>query len=471
MIYTRKGLKIEKLKFTSFKINNMATIFRLLTIILIIGTTTLGTSAQDKIIDQIVSVVGGNIILKSDVEYMYIQNQAQGVTTDGDMKCEILENLLVDKLLLAEASLDSTIEATPSQINQQMEGQMQQYIAYLGGEKEVEKYFKKSIALVRAEMQDNIKNRLLTQQMQSKIVEKVTVTPSEVRAYYRTLKKDEIPQIPTQYEYAQITYQPDVDITEENRIKARLREFKKKIEEGTSFATMAVLYSEGPSAKDGGELPFSGRAQLDPNYAAAAYNLKGDRVSNVVKSSFGYHIIQTIEKQGEKIKTRHIILKPKVSEEALQKVAARLDSMATLIRKKELTFEQAAMMYSYDINTRNNGGIAINMNTQSSKFSIEELDPDVSKIITNLHINEISEPFRTVDENQREIYKIITLINKTEGHPANLQNDYQQLAELFMSKKKEDTLQEWILKQQEDNYISIDETYVNCNYRFKNWIK
>ncbi|MGM0621425.1 MAG: peptidylprolyl isomerase, partial [Bacteroidota bacterium] len=231
-------------------------------------------SAQDKVVDHIVAIVGGNIILKSDIEKMYMDQQAQGMTSDGDMKCEILENFLVDKLLIAEAEMDTLITVTPSQVNQQMDAQIQTYLAYFGSEQAVENYFKKPIASIRSEMQEVIRNQILSQQMQQKIVQDVTATPSEVRAYYRNLPEEEIPVIPTQYEYAQITMRPEISLEEENRVKAELRQLKQRIEEGSSFAAMAVMYSEGPSANDGGEIGYQGRAELDPNYASAAFNLR-----------------------------------------------------------------------------------------------------------------------------------------------------------------------------------------------------
>lgn len=428
--------------------------------------------AQDKVIDQIVAVVGGNIILKSDIENMTINQQAQGITTEGDMKCEVLEEFLINKLLVAEAELDTLITVTPSQVNQQMDAQMQMYMQHFGTESAVEAYFNKPIALIKSEMQETIREQLLSQQMRSKIVENVTVTPSEVRYYFRNLETEQIPTIPTQYEYKQITIEPKIDQDEENRVKAKLREIKKRIENGSSFAAMAVIYSEGPSAKDGGVIGYSGRAQLDPEYASVAFNLKGDKVSNVVKSAFGYHIIQLVDKQGGKVNTRHILMKPKVTVEAKEEAYERLDSLATLIRKDEIVFEQAATMFSFDKNTRNNGGTAINPNTLSSKFAVEELDADVSKILTKMNLNEISVPFETIDpENQRTIYKIIKLTNKIDSHKADLQNDYQVLADLYLNKKKEDVLQEWIAKQQSETYIRIDNTYANCNFNFEHWIK
>jgi peptidyl-prolyl cis-trans isomerase SurA len=428
--------------------------------------------AQDKIVDQIVAVVGGNIILKSEIERMAIEQQAQGVTTEGDMKCEILENFLVDKLLVAEAELDTLIEVTPSQVNQQMDRQMAMYTSYLGSEKAVEEYFKKPIMDIKSEMRDGIRNQLLSQQMREKITTDVTVTPSEVRAYYRSLSENEIPMIPTQYEYSQITIQPQIDLEEDNRIKAKLRDIKKRIEDGSSFATMAVLYSEDGSAKDGGVIGYMGRAELDPTYAAAAFNLKDDKISNVVRSVFGYHIIQLVDKKGEKVNTRHILIKPKVSVEAREKAHNALDSLANMIRRNELKFEEAAAVFSSDKNSKNNAGVVINPETMSSKFAVEDLDPDVSKVITKMNINEISAPFQTTDkESQQMIYKIVKLNRKLDSHRADLQNDYQKLSEDFLRTKKEQVFNDWVKAQQLKNYIRIADTYANCNFNFTNWIK
>ncbi len=428
--------------------------------------------AQDKVVDQIVAVVGGNIVLKSDIEKMYMDQQAQGVTSDGDMKCEILENFLIDKLLVAEAELDTLIEVTDSQVNQQMDGQIQMYVAHFGSERAVETYFKKPIADIRAEMQNVIRDQLMSSQMRNKIVQDITVTPSEVRQFYRTLSEDEIPTIPTQYEYAQITIRPQIELEEENRVKAELRDLKRRIEEGSSFAAMAVMYSEGPSAGNGGEIGYQGRAQLDPEYAAAAFNLKGDKISNVVKSEFGYHIIQLVDRMGDKVNTRHILMTPKISIEAKEQAFSRLDSLANLIRKEEIPFAQAAVRFSSDKNTRNNGGLAINPNTLSSKFTVEELEGNVSKVISNLRIGEISDPFETIDSESRQpVYTIIKLVDKTESHKANLQNDYQHVADQFLAKKREKALQQWVADKQAQTYIRIDNTYANCNFEFDNWMK
>jgi len=432
------------------------------------------TQAQDKVVDQIVAVVGKNIILKSDIEEMFKQSQAKGETSDGDMKCEILENFLVEKLLLAEAELDTTITVSDSQLNQTMNQQIQQYTTYLGSEKEVEAYFKKSINDIKADLQEVLKNRQMTQQMQSKILKEVTVTPAEVRSYFKNLPEAEIPQIDAQIEYAQITVQPVISLEEEDRIKSALREYKRRIESGeSSFAPLAVLYSDDlRSARNGGELDYMGRGNLDPAYAAAAFNLKGDKISNVVKSEFGYHIIQVMDRKGEQIKTRHILMMPKPSAKAMEKAFGQIDSIADFIRKGTFKFEDGAMRYSYDKDSRNNGGIVVNPETGESKWKMSELDPDVSKVIATMNINEISKPFKTIDEKkQQTVYKIVKLINKTNAHKANVRDDYVELSNIYMASKRDKTMDTWVREKQSGTYVHIDDSYINCNFKYKGWMK
>jgi len=446
---------------------------KLITLLFLLGIFSFqNIKAQDKTIDQIVAVVGGNIILKSEIEEMNLMRQAEGYFTEGDIKCEICEDLLVGKLLIAEAELDTLITVTASQINQQMDSNIQYLISRLGSEKAVEDYFRKPIAIVKSEMQEDIRNNLLSQQMRNKIVQDVTVTPSEVRFFYRNLKSEEIPTVPTQYEYSQITIKPIIEIEEENRVKALLRDFKEQIENGANFATFAIAYSEEPNAdRTGGELPFMGRGELDPAFAAAAFNLRPGRVSNVVQSEFGYHIIQLIDRQGEKIKVRHILMRPKPSIEAKEQAVSRLDSLANMLRRNEISFSDAAMYVSTDKSSRNNGGMAINPYTMSTKFSVEELGSEVSRIITKMNINEISNSFETLDENHQAVYKIVKLTNKIEQHKANIQEDFPLLSDMFLAQKRDDVLRKWISERQAQTYIRIDNTYANCNFNFDNWIK
>jgi peptidyl-prolyl cis-trans isomerase SurA len=375
-------------------------------------------------------------------------------------------------LLLAEAQLDTTIEVTDSQLNQNLDQRMQYFVQHLGTEKAVEEYFQKPIVQIKADLEEVLRNQSMTSQMQGKIIDKVQVTPAEVRYYFRNLPQNEVPIIEPQVEYAQITLVPPIELEEENRIKARLREFKKRVEEGEStFATLAVLYSEDGSAANGGELGYTGRAQLDPAYASAAFNLKGDRVSNVVKSEFGYHIVQLVDRRGDQVNTRHIILKPKPALEAMEQAQQRLDSLANFIRDEKMTFEEAALRYSFDKNSRNSGGKAINPETMSTRWKTEELDPDVSKVLDVLKINEISDPFKTIDDKQRTVYKVVRLISRTKQHRANLQEDYQMLSDHYQAKKQEEAMNKWISEQQAKTYIRIDNTYTNCNFKFEGWVK
>jgi len=430
------------------------------------------SNAQDKVVDQIVAIVGSNPILKSDIESQAIQAQAQGQTTEGDLKCEILESLLEQKLLLAEAELDTNIVVTDNQINQNMDRRMKYFIENIGSEKEVEKYFKKSINQLKSEMSEMIKEQLKTEQMQQKISKNVTATPSEVRNYFRQLPKEKIPMIGSQMEYAQITVLPVITEQEDMDVKSRLREYKRRVENGENFATLAVLYSEDPgSARNGGEMDYVGRAMLDPAFATEAFNLKVGAVSKVVRSEFGYHIIQLIDKRGEKIKCRHILIRPKIDPKELDKSKGRIDSLVSFVAKKTITWDQAAYMYSSDKNTRNNGGLVTSQKTGSTKFLMEELDPDVSKLITNLQVGQVSEPFLGMDDKQRQVYKVIKLLSRTNAHSANLQEDYQHMSEIFLEKKKEDTYRTWLAKQQAKTYIHIDDLYSNCNFKLKSWKK
>jgi peptidyl-prolyl cis-trans isomerase SurA len=428
-------------------------------------------TAQDKIIDQIVAVIGSNVILKSEIEAIYLQNQAQGITSEGDMKCEILERLLIEKLMVAEAEMDTLIIVTDNQVNQQMDARIQYFVQHLGSEKEVENYFKKPIVKLKSELKDVIHNEILSSQMNNKIIDKIKVTPSEVRYFYKNLPEEEMPLINTQYEYSQITIIPSISETEENKIKDQLRELKRRAEEGENFSMFAVLYSECPSAKNGGDLGYFGKATMDPAFSAAAFALRPGQISNVVKSEAGYHIIKMEDRLGERIKCRHILLKPKVSAEVKEKSFFLLDSIATEIRKGNLKFEEAAYRFSMDKNSRNNGGMVINPNDLSSKFELGMLKPEISKVLTSLEINEISKPFISIDQNGRDVIQIVKLLNKVESHKANLNEDYQLISELFLEKKRNDAIENWIGQRQSKTYIRIDDTYLNCDFKFKNWIK
>ncbi|MFV0345241.1 MAG: peptidylprolyl isomerase [Bacteroidales bacterium] len=440
------------------------------TLLLVLFTNAL--NAQNNSIDQVVAVVGNEIILKSDVENRFLAEKSTGRVSDGDLRCEVFEELLTEKLLMAEAELDSTIEITDKQINQSLEDRINQFVNYLGSVEAVEKEFRRPISHIRAELRLNIRTMLFTQEMNRKILKDVTITPAEVRHAYRDQDKDDLPEVPDQIEYREIVRKPEITLEEENKIKARLRNFKKQIESGErSFETIALLYSQDGTAQKGGELGFLGRGQLDKEYADAAFNLKGDKISNVVKSEFGYHLIQVIERKNELINTRHIILIPKPSAEELTKAEKLLDSVANEIRKDNIKFEDAALLYSTNKNTRVNGGLVLG-NNMESKLSLTDVDGTDSKELSGMKIGEISNPFYNIDKtNGQATYKLVKLDNRIPAHKANLQDDYVLLSEFYLSKKKQEVMGEWISERQKKTYITIDPLYQTCQFKYKNWIK
>ncbi|MDA3879776.1 MAG: peptidylprolyl isomerase [Prolixibacteraceae bacterium] len=444
---------------------------KLVALIIFINLFTFNALSQDKNIDQIIAVIGDNIILKSDIEGLYLQNQAQGITSEGDMKCEVLEDLLVEKLLIAEAQLDTNIIVTPSQINQQLDARIDYFLQHLGSQDAVEKYFNKTINTLKSELREVIENEILSSQMRNKIIENAKATPSEVRYFYRNLPDSEKSQIAEQYEYAQITILPRIDEKEENRIKDELRQIKNRVESGENFTMFAVLYSEGPSASSGGDLGYFARTEMDPAFSQAAFNLKPGQISNVVKSEFGYHLIQMIDRNDNKVRCRHVIMKPKVDAEVKEKALAAMDSLITDIRSGKISFAEAARHVSHDKDSRNSGGLVVNPQTMSSRFEANTLPPDVSKVLTKLNINEVSDPFLSINEKQREEIKVVKLLNKIDRHTANLSEDYPLISNMFLQKKQTEIIQKWVAERQAKTYIRIDPTYQNCDFRFENWIK
>lgn len=444
--------------------------FSIISLSILFGT--LNAKGQDRMIDEIVAVVGGNIILKSDIEEMYSYEQTSGQQVNEDTKCSILEDLMVNKLLVSEAELDTNIIVTDSQVLQSLDQQIDYYVQQLGSEGAVEQYFQQPMADIRTQLYDNIREQILSGQMQSKITGDVVTSPAEVRRYYRELPEDEIPMINPQVQYEEITIQPTIGLDQINEIKATLRDLKRRVEEGENFGNLAFMYSQDGSASNYGEVGYMARAEMDPAYATAAFNLKDDKVSNVVESQFGFHIIQLIGKRDNKVDTRHILLIARPSEEALETAKSRLDSITEIIRKGNLSFENAAMYFSDEEDTRNGGGLAINPNTLSSKWRLDELDPDVSKVLDDLNINEISDPFLTVDpKTNKTVYKIVKLIDRIDEHPANLQEDYKVINDQYLNIKQTEIMNDWIKERLAKTYVHIDDSYLNCNFTYDGWIK
>jgi peptidyl-prolyl cis-trans isomerase SurA len=320
---------------------------------------------------------------------------------------------------------------------------------------------------------DMVRNQMLTQRMSQQITKDIKVTPSEVRVFYRQANHDSLPMVPTQYELQQIAIYPRSEQKEIDRVKDQLRDFQKQINEGRDFSTLAVLYSEDPgSATRGGELGWMTRAQLVPEFANVAFNLQEkNKVSKVVESEYGFHIIQLIDRKGERINVRHILLKPRISTKSKEEALHRIDSVQKLIQEKTYSFEEAALRFSMDKDTRANGGLMVNNNTSSSKFAINELPAEISKAIQTLTEGAMSAPILMKDNKGKDMYVIVSLKKKTDPHRANVKDDYQVLQDILMAKKKEDAMKNWIKEKQKSTYVSINKDWINCDFEYPGWGK
>lgn len=428
---------------------------------------------QMSTIDEVIAVVGDNPVLRSDVEYQYQQAMMQGSSFPGDLKCHIFEQLLLEKLLLEQAKLDS-IEVSENMVIMTVDRQINEFINRAGSKEKLEEWLNKPIHQIKAEQRVIVRNQMLTQQMQGSISSEVKVTPAEVRAYYRRAPKDSLPMVPTQFEIQQITINPSIDIDEVEKVKSRLREFQRQVSEGRDFSTLAVLYSEdAASAARGGELGFMTRAELVPQYAQVAFNLQGTgKVSKIVESEFGFHIIQLIDRQGDRVNTRHILLRPKVKPEAVAKAQQRADSISNLIREEKISFEEAALRFSMDKETRVNGGLMINPYDQSTKFEVQSIVPAINRQLEKMQQGDISNAFMMKDDRLgKDFFTVIKLKSKTEPHRANISDDYELLQEILENEKREETFHKWIERKQKETYISISSKWINCNFEFEGWRK
>lgn len=429
---------------------------------------------QDNVIDEVVWIVGDDAILKSDVEEARLSAQYEGRKFDGDPYCVIPEELAVQKLYLHQAALDS-IEVAESEVIQRVEAQTDYFIRVIGSREKMEEYFNKTSTQIRESMRENIRDGLMMQKMQQKLVGEIKVTPSEVRRYFKDLPPDSIPYIPTQVEVQIVVLQPKIPIEEIEDVKRRLREFTERVNSGESdFSTLALLYSEDKgSSLRGGELGFMGRGQLVSEYANVAFNLQDSKkVSKIVETEFGFHIIQLIEKRGDRLNSRHILLKPQASPEDVSNAIQRLDSIADDIRTGKFTFEDAALHISQDKDTRNNHGLLPNPETGTSRFEMQELPQEVAKVVDTMNVGEISKAFSMIREKDgKEICVIVKLKSKINGHKATISDDYQSLKDIVLDKRREELLQKWILEKQKHTYVRINENWSKCDFKYPGWVK
>lgn len=434
--------------------------------------------AQDNVIDEIVWVVGDDAILRSDVEDQRLYLLNAGERLEGDPYCFIPEQMAIQKLYLNQAKIDS-VEVPESQVIQSVDQWINSVIGQIGSKEKVEEYFNKKLSQIKEEKIEMVREQQIVEEMQRKLVGEIKLTPSEVRKYYNQLSQDSLPNIPMTVEVQIITIEPKIPFEETDAIKARLRQFTEDLNNGKyEFSTLARLYSEDPgSAMRGGELGFMSKSMLEPAFANVAFNLKDSKhISQIVETEYGFHIIQLIEKRGDRINCRHILLKPEVSEKELNEATARMDSIYNNLMENKFTFDEAATFLSYDKDTRNNKGLMVNSNYQSSnsgtpRFELHELPQEVGKVVYDMKVGEISKPFRMTTDKQKEVIAIVKLRARTEAHKANLSDDYQALKTIVENKKREELLNDWIRKQQKSTYVRISEGWRNCDFRFPGWVK
>ena len=428
------------------------------------------------VIDEVVWVVGDEPILKSDIETMRMQADAEGMKWDGNPDCVIPEQLAVQKLFLHQAAIDS-IEVTESEVSQDIDDQINYWIQLADGSKEkLEEYRKQTISQMRLEMHDDFKNRSLIQKMKQQLVKDISVSPAEVRAYFKDLPEDSIPLIPTSVEVQIITRQPKVSVEEVNRVKNTLREYTERVNNGeTSFATLARLYSEDGSARQGGEIGYTPKATLDPSFANVAFNLTDPKkISKIVETEFGFHIIQLIDKRGERINVRHILLKPRVTREDLDKASSQLDSLANDIREGKFTFDEAATYTSDDKDTRSNHGLMANVvdgMIRTSKFRMQDLPTEVAREVESMQVGDISKPFEMINSRGKKVCAIVKLKSRTDSHRATITEDFQAMKDIVLAKRREQVLNEWVANKLKNTYVRMNDNYKDCEFQYKGWVK
>jgi len=425
--------------------------------------------AQDKVVDRIIAVVGQNMVLESDIESQYLQAKMQGSIEGASrtVKCQILESMLLQNVMLNQAELDS-VQVSDSEVEQSLDQRLHYFISQFGSQEKLEEYYGKTLLEIKEEFRSLVKNNMLVQKVQENITKNVFVTPSDVKVFYRQMPADSVPLISAKVEMRQIVKIPPVSLEQKVMIKEKLRDLRRRVMEGENFATLAILYSEDQgSAAKGGEIGFFGRGELYPEYEAVAFKLKEGEVSEVIESKAGFHIIQLIERKGDYINTRHILLMAKPSPIDLENARASLDSLLIKIRSGEITFEAAAEKYSDDPG-KSGGGYIINPYNGTTWFEMDQLEPQVSFIINKLEVGQISSPVPTQTEDGKDAYRLVKLQARTEPHRANLTDDYSYLQDLALQKKKQEKLVEWVNKNVGNTYIMVIDDYKSCpfNYNF-----
>ncbi|HNZ84978.1 MAG TPA: peptidylprolyl isomerase [Paludibacteraceae bacterium] len=444
-----------------------------ITLLFVVCIFSIGVFSQNYIVDQVVWIVGDEAILQSEIETEILRLKYEKQKTPESPECVIAEQLALQKLFLAQAKIDS-ITISEATINQQVESRIAYFTEQLGSKEKVEAYFKKPLSKMREELKAMLQDQLMVQEMQQKITKDIKITPSEVTAFYENIPKDSLPIIPEQVEIQLITLSPTISVAEVERVKSKLREFRERIETGDiQFSTLAILYSEDRvSALQGGEIGFRSRSMLVPEYANTAFSLTDpQKVSRIVETEYGFHIIQLIAKQDDQVNSRHILMRPKISLEDKNLASQRLDSIAQAIRTGSINFEKGVEIYSDKSSTKNSNGLLINTKDGSTRFQYDELPQEIINQVSFLNIGEISKPFSFTNENGKEIVAIVKIHDKIKAHKASISDDYQTLKMVYTNVKNTQAIQQWIESKIATTYNQLTPAYRTCNFSYPHWLK
>ncbi len=457
------------------------------TLLLVVCPLFIGSSFAQSVVDEVVWVVGDEAILKSDIEQMRLQAAQTGMRFKGNPDCAIPEHIAVQKLFLHQAAIDS-IEVSESEISLGIDQQIEDWTQMAGSREKLEEYKRQTISQMRAQLHDDYRNQLMVQKMQQKLVEDIKVTPAEVRRYFKDIPQDSLPFVPTEVEVQIVTQTPRIEMAEINRVKDELREYTDRINRGeTSFSTLARLYSEDGSARNGGELGYTSRGQWVPEFANVAFNLTDPKmVSKVVETEFGFHIIQLIDKRGDKVNVRHILRKPVVSDSSITASLARLDSIAADVRAglppkairaqftEKWTFEDAVVFYSDDKDSRSNRGLMTNhpdRQTTTSRFRMQDLPQDVARVVDTMKVGEISKAFKMINEKGKTVCAFVKLKSRTEGHKATITEDFQVMKNVVLNKLREEKIHNWVVGKIKATYVRLNDNYRDCDFEYQGWIR
>lgn len=459
------------------RLNKKFSIIGILSAAAMVLTVPVVSQNEKNVVDEVAWVVGDEAIFRSDIEEQYLQLRSEGITLPGDPYCVIPEQLAVEKLYLHQAKID-TIEVPETSVRAMVDQRINFFISQLGSKEKVEEYFHKSLPVLREQLVETMKNNSIVSQVQRNLTDGVTATPNEVRKYFDKMPQDSIPYVPMQVEVQLMTLNPVIPRQEIEDVKARLREYSDRVNKGEAdFATLAIMYSEDGSAMQGGELGFNGRAAWVPEFANVAFNLTDPKkVSRIVETEYGFHIIQLIAKRGDQVNVRHILLTPKVSDKDLTDATNRLDSIRKNIDEGLFTFEEATAYVSQDKDTRNNKGVMTNNNEysnlfRSSKFEMQDLPAEIARQIEKMEPGQISDAFIMKNNNHKDVAAIVKLTARIPGHRANLSDDYNLLKKMYENYKKEQILKDWLENKIKETYVRIEPGWESCEFKYEGWIK